>query len=175
MAKKYQDKYYVLKELSITENQLERAVRVVKKRHPLETNWIIVRRASNGQSTIYYCTEFIDWLKEVYFFNEGYYLDLEIKFYKKLIDSLNPKFEEELQYKDMSVQGLMSYFNKDYQNIRVAIHRMNKNYKSNLKYYMNDDLIIKAEGVKWINEKYYRKSYLKYLENQKQLLDGNAL
>lgn len=75
----------------------------------------------------------------------------------------------------MSVQGLMSYFNKDYQNIRVAIHRMNKNYKSNLKYYMNDDLIIKAEGVKWINEKYYRKSYLKYLESQKQLLDGNAI
>lgn len=174
MAKKYQDKYYVLNELSITENQLERAIRVVKKRHPLETSWIVVRKPSNGQITIYYCTEFIDWLKEVYFV-EGYYLDLEIKFYKKLINTLNPNSEDKLQYKDMSVQGLMSYFKKDYQNIRVAIHRMNKNYKSNLKYYMDGELLIKAEGVKWINEKYYRKAYLKYLENKKQLLDGSNI
>ncbi len=28
------------------------------------------------------------------------------------------------------------------------------------------------EGVKWLNEKYYRKSYLKYLEYKKQNLDG---
>ena len=32
-------------------------------------------------------------------------------------------------------------------------------------------IFIKAEGVKYINEKYYRKSYLKYLEDLKRKLE----
>ena len=44
--------------------------------------------------------------------------------------------------------------------------------KDDLKYYIDGRLYVKAEGVKWLNEKYYRKSYLKYLEYKKQNLDG---
>ena len=41
-----------------------------------------------------------------------------------------------------------------------------------LKYYIDGRLYVKAEGVKWLNEKYYRRTYLKYLEHKKQNLDG---
>ncbi len=49
---------------------------------------------------------------------------------------------------------------------------MNKRYRDDLKYYIDGKLYVKEEGVKWLNEKYYRKSYLKCLEYKKQNLDG---
>ncbi len=36
MAKKYYDRDYVLKDLAISEKRLDRAILVMKKRHPLE-------------------------------------------------------------------------------------------------------------------------------------------
>lgn len=36
MAKKYYDREYVLKDLSVSEKRLDRAIHVMKKRHPLE-------------------------------------------------------------------------------------------------------------------------------------------
>lgn len=59
MAKKYYDREYVLKDLSVSEKRLDRAIHVMKKRHPLELDWIYVRNALNGQTTIYYNIEFI--------------------------------------------------------------------------------------------------------------------
>lgn len=170
MAKKYYDREYVLKDLSVSEKRLDRAIHVMKKRHPLELDWIYVRNALNGQTTIYYHVEFITWLKEVYFAN-GYYLDLEIKLYKKLLKQHNPDYEDDIVYEDMSVVDLMVFFGQDDYNIRIAVCRMNKRYRNDLKYYIDGRLYIKAEGVKWLNEKYYRKRYLKYLEYQKQKLD----
>ena len=177
MLKKYHDKWYVLNELSMTERQLDRAIKKASERHPLENKWIVVRNASNGQTTLYLCNEFLKWLKEVYL-SDGYYLDLEIRFYESLILELQQSSQvkiESLKYQDMCVDDMMQYFKKDKESIRIAIYKLEKNYNSNLKFYKDDILFIKAEGIKWINEKYYRKPYLKYLENQKQLLDGNIV
>ncbi len=171
MAKKYYDRDYVLKNLSISEKRLDRAIHVMKKRHPLELDWIYVRNALNGQTTIYYNIEFITWLKEVYF-AKGYYLDLEIEFYKRLLKQLDSNYEDDIVYEDMSVEDLMVFFNQDDYNIRIAVCRMNRHYRDDLKYYIDGRLYVKAEGVKWLNEKYYRKSYLEYLEYQKLKLDG---
>ncbi len=77
-----------------------------------------------------------------------------------------------LEYRDMSVKDMMWYFEKDYASIRLAIYKMHHEYNQNLKYYENERLMIKAEGIKWLNEKYYRKSYLEYLERTKLALEG---
>lgn len=174
MKKLYQDFFHAKKELSISDYNLNRAIKKMKLRHPFE-NWIFIREAPNGQTTIYFDTEFVDWVKEVYLSKEGYYLDLEIKFYENLIH----KYEKELgnkyleiQYTDMTIKDMMAFFNKDTDSVRVAIYKMCREFNPELKVYANGDIIIKAEGVKWIHEKYYRKTYLSYLENLKHSLEG---
>lgn len=178
MQKKYYDKEYVLKNiLCISERQLDRAIKKVSERHPLESKWIVIRNAPNGETTIYLCTEFIKWIEEVYL-KDGYYLDLEINFYESLLKELEVNSEiqnEVLKYNDMSVDDMVNFFKRDKENIRVAISKMNKSNSEDLKYYKGDILYIRAKGIKWINEKYYRKDYLKYLESQKQLMDGNIV
>lgn len=176
MNTKYQDRQYVGKQLLLSLQQLKRAERKVKARHPLE-NWIYVRKAINGQSTIYYSIEFVEWLKDVYL-GDGYYLDLEISFYEKQINRLAKEqniFYTPITYSDMSVKRLSEYFDKSVESIRVAIYKMNKEYRPNLKYNKNGIIFIKAEGVKWLNEKYYRKSYLQYLERLKLSMQGSKV
>ena len=177
MAKKYRDKDYVKEELNLTDKQLTRAEKKAKERHIFE-NWIFVRNALNGQTTIYYHQQFIRWIKEVYLVYDKYYLDLEIAFFEKLITELVNELNvgyKPLEYKDMSVKDMMRYFEKDYASIRLAIYKMHQEYNSNLKYYENERLMIKAEGIKWLNEKYYRKSYLEYLEKTKLALEGTKI
>ena len=174
--KKFKEKSYVAKELSIPISQLDKIELKMQKRHPYQ-NWIIVRHALNGQSTIYYDRQFVNWIKEV-FFGKGFYLDLEITFFEKLILEIAEEkniLYNSIKYNDMSLREMSRYFEKDINSIRVAIHRMGREYKSNLKYYDKDTLMIKAEGVKWISENYYRKSYLKYLENLKLSMEGNKI
>lgn len=177
MAKKYQDKCDVEKELNLTTKQLDKAERRMLEKHPLE-DWIYVRNASNGETTIYYDRQFIKWIKEVYLIRNKYYLDLEIDFYERLIKEIVSEKNIDyhpIEYKDMDAKEMMDYFEKDYKNIKVAIHKMHNTFNSNLKYYKDGSLIIKAEGIKWINEKYYRISYLKYLEKLKLSLEGNKI
>lgn len=177
MAKKYQDKEYVKEVLNLTEKQLSRAEKKAKERHILE-DWIFVRNAPNGQTTVYYHQQFIRWIKEVYLVHDKYYLDLEITFFENLIKEITREFNIEykpLEYKDMNVKEMMRYFDKDYDSIRLAIYKMHHQYNSNLKYYNNERLIIKADAIKWLNEKYYRKSYLEYLERTKLKLEGTKI
>lgn len=174
MAKKYQDKSYVERELNLTSKQLDRAEKRMIESHPLE-NWIYVRNASNGETTIYYDRQFIKWIKDVYLVHDKYYLDLEISFYENLIREIVEEKNIEyptIEYKDMDAKEMMDYFGRDYKNIKVAIYKMHNNFDSNLKYYKDGSLVIKAEGIKWINEKYYRTAYLKYLERIKLSLEG---
>jgi len=63
-------------------------------------------------------------------FAEGYYLDLEIEFYKKLLRQLDSNYEDDIVYEDMSVEDLMIFFNQDDYNIRIVVYRMNKRYRN---------------------------------------------
>ena len=47
---------------------------------------------------------------------------------------------------------------------------MQRHFSYPLKYNKNGKVYVKAEGVKWLNEKYFRKSYLEELENYKLAL-----
>ena len=173
MNNKFQDRWYVEKELNITTKRLDRAIKKMQKRHPAE-NWIYIREPNNNQRTEYLSLEFVEWLKEVYLVNDKYYLDLEIAFYEKLVkryeDTLNISHNE-INYSDMSKHEMAEYFNKDLNSIDVAISKMCHRYNKGLKYVEDGIIFIKAEGVKYINEKYYRKGYLKYLEEYKMTLD----
>ena len=145
----------------------------MQERHPRE-NWIYIRRPANNQVTEYCSLEFVDWLKEVYLVKNKFYLDLEIDYYEKLINHIESELNiphKEISYRDMNKRELMDYFNKDNVNIEIAISKMCSRYNKDMKYISNNTIMIKAEGVKWLNEKYYRKSYLEYLEDYKHHLE----
>ena len=173
MSKKFQDRWYVEKELNLTTKQLDRIIQKMQQRHPAE-NWIYVREPNNNQRTEYCSLEFVEWIKEVYLRKDKYYLDLEIDFYEKLIrkleDALNISHNE-IDYSDMSKKEMMEFFNKNLKSIDMAISKMCHRYNKDMKYIEDDIIFIKAAGIKYINEKYYRKSYLKYLENLKRKLE----
>lgn len=174
MAKKFQDKLYVKEELSLTDKQLDRIVKKMKERHPLE-NWFFVRKALNGEETTYFNRQFIRWIKEVYLNKSKDYLTLEILFFEKEIklicDEQNIDYEP-LKYSDMSIKELCNYFKRNSDSIRTAIWKLPTELKEECKYIENNILYIKAEGVKWIHKNFYRKSYLEYLEKTKLFLEG---
>jgi len=116
--------------------------------------------------------EFVNWLKEVYFNKQGFYLDREIKFLEKQISDMEnelniPHFEKVYTY--LNVKELEEYFNESNSSILKAIERMNK--QISCKCYMDKKLYIKPIGVKWLDQKYYRKSYIKELLDYKQKLN----
>lgn len=163
------EKWRVQKDLNLTEVQLEKIIHRMIKRHPLE-NWVITRRANNGEKVVYLKLEFVNWLKEVYFNKEKYYLDLDIDFFERQILRL----EEELNishfnfdYPNQSLKDLRSYFNKSKNVIGVAVNKMNKQTNSSYKYIEDGKVMISKEGVKWLAEKYFRRAYLKDIENYK--------
>jgi len=165
----------VLKKFSITEEQLKRAIRTMKKRHPLE-KWIIIRSSPNLKDKIIYLRlEFVLWLEEVYFNRtKGFYLDKEIAFFKKQINRL----EDELSiksypkiYDPATLTELKEMFGKDEGSIRMAIHRMKKaNNNLYVRKLPNRNILVEFEGVKWLTERYYREEYLKELKEYKKIL-----
>lgn len=173
MNKKFQDRWYVEKDLHLTHKQLDRAIQKMKERHPKE-NWIYIRRPANNQITEYCSLEFVAWLKEVYLVKNKFYLDLEIAFYEKIIKEIETELNiphKEIIYRDMNKKELMDFFKKNSSNIEIAISKMCNRYNKDLKYISNDTIMIKADGVKYLNEKYYRKDYLTYLEDYKHELE----
>lgn len=177
MEHKYQDQWTVQKQLFITEEQLDRAIKVMEKRHPLE-NWIYVRDAQNGQKNLYLSLEFVKWLKDVYFNKDASQLDLEINFYKNAIRELESYLHLQtfkIDYCDLTIKDMMKYFNKSRNSIDVAIYKMNHALDKNLKYIKDDVTFIKAEGIKWIHENLFRRNYLKILEDYKINLEKHEV
>lgn len=143
------------------------------KRHILE-DWFFVRSANNNQKTMYISNEGLDWLKEVYFKKDSYYLDLDIAFFENIIKNQEQKLDIDhkiKKYQDMSITDLMYQFHKSRMAIDTAVSRMTKRTGINYKYIIDDEVIIKEEGVKWLYEKYFRLAYLEELENYKLELD----
>ena len=160
MEFKWQDNYYTLRKYNLTYDDLKKIIKKVYKRHPLET-WL------------YLNMEFVEYLEEVYFNKNGYYLDLEITFFEKQILRLEKELNlkhSEIHYEDVSLYDLRKYFGKSKNVIGVATHRMQQHFSYPLKYIKERKTYVRAEGVKWLNEKYFRKSYLEELENYKLAL-----
>ena len=172
MEFKWQDNYYTLRKYNLTSDDLNKIIKKVYKRHPHE-DWTYLRHPQNDQICLYLNLEFVEYLEEVYFNKNGYYLDLEIAFFEKQILRLEQEFElehSEIHYEDISLYDLREYFGKSKNAIGVATYRMQQHFSYPLKYTKDGKVYVKAEGVKWLNEKYFRKSYLEELEKYKLAL-----
>lgn len=159
------------KKLGVSEKQLNHAIKVMEKLHYFE-NWIYYKLGPSSDLIVFFNLEFVDWLKQVYFNKQGFYLDREIKFLEKQILDMETElnishFEKVYPY--LNVKELQEYFNKSNSSILKAIERMNK--ELSCKCYMDGKLYIKPIGVKWLDQKYYRKFYIKELLNYKQKLN----
>lgn len=168
------EKWHVLRNFNLNEKQFKRLEKKMIKRHPLEY-WIQERITPNGCKVVYIKIEFIEWLKEVYFNKDKYYLDAEIEFFEKQVLRLEHELNiehYEFKYEDMSLIDLRTFFNRSKNVIGVAVNRMEKRTNKSYKYIANGIVMISKEGVKWLAEKYFRKQYLKDLEIYKLLLQN---
>ena len=165
MEFKLKMKWDVLREFKLTEEQFYNISKKMIKRHPYE-RWIIRKLAQNGECVVYVRVEYVEWLKEVYFSNK-YYLDAEIEFFQKQVLRLEQELNishYDFNYNDMSLVDLREYFGKSKNAIGVAVNRMEKRNSKSYKYIKDGKVMVSKEGVKWLNEKYFRKQYLKDLE-----------
>lgn len=166
MEFKSMEKWRVLQKFNMSEKQYKRLVKRLKRRHPNE-RWIDEHFAQNGERVVYLKLEFVEWIEEVYFNNNLFYLDAEINFFRKQILRLEGELNfphNEFEYNDISLYDLRNYFNKSKNAIGVAVNRMVKRINQSFKYLKDGKVIIFKEGVKWLSENYFRKNYLKKLE-----------
>lgn len=159
------EKWRVQKELCISEDRLDLAIKRMTKRHPLE-EWVQEKVASNGELVTYLKLEFVNWLKEVYYQKE-FYLDAEIRFFKKQINRL----EDELNIEhndfikgELSVEEASKHFNKTPSAIYMALTRLRRTTNIELHYLDDGKIIIPKEAFVWLSEHYFRKAYLQDLE-----------
>lgn len=155
----------------VTEKQLNQAIKVMEKYHYFE-NWIWYRLGPTNDLIVLFNLEFVEWLKEVYFSKDGFFLDREVHFLNARILNMENELgasHYEKNYPYLNVKGLQKYFNKSNSSILKAIERMNKNI--DCKCYKDGKLYITPNGVKWLDQNYYRKSYLKELLDYKKLLN----
>ena len=166
MEFKSMQKWRVQQDLNISDSKYKRIERTVIKRH-FNEDWIDEHLANNGKLVTYLKLEFVEWIKDVYFNKEKFYLDAEIEFFKKQIKRLENELNVphyEFEYDDLSLKDLRKYFYKSKNTIGVAINKMEKRTKKSFKYVKDGKVIINKNGVKWLSEKYFRKNYLKQLE-----------
>lgn len=156
--------------LGVLEKQVDKAIKVMEKYHYFE-NWIRYRLGPTDLIVLINL-EFVNWLNEVYFNKNGFFLDREIHFLNAKIKDLENELgisHYEKNYPYLNVKELQKYFDKSNSSILKAIERMNK--KTDCKCYREGKLYITPIGVKWLDQNYYRKSYLKELLNYKKILN----
>lgn len=173
MSNELIDRKQVQEMFSLTTKQFGRIIRNIERRYPLES-WI-KRIKENNKEKIYIEQECVEWLKEVYFNKEKHYLTLEIEFYKKRIFALEQKLgliPQSRKYQNTLLRLLNLEFNRSRNVIQVAVHRMQKEFSYPIKYEKAGMIFVKAEGVKWLHENYFRRDYLKELEEYKWMLQN---
>ena len=173
MSNELIDRKQVQEMFSLTTKQFGRIIRNIERRHSLES-WI-KRIKENNKEKIYIKQECVEWLKEVYFNKEEHYLTLEIEFYKKRIFALEQELgiiTQTKKYRNTLLRFLDIEFNKSRNVIQVAVHRMQKEFHYPIKYEVSGMIFVKAEGVKWLHENYFRRDYLKELEEYKWMLQN---
>ena len=154
MEFKSMEKWCVLQKVNMNERQYKRLVKRLERRYPNE-RWIDEDFAQNGERVVYLKLEFVEWIEEVYFNNNIFYLDAEINFFRKQILRLENELHfthNEFEYKDISLYDLKSYFNKSKNTIGVAVNRMEKRTNQSFKYLKDGKVIISKEGVKWLSK-----------------------
>ncbi len=157
----------------LTTKQFGRVLRNIKRRHKYDyCLWI--KRDKDKKTKMYINQECVDWLKEVYFNKDEHYLTAEIRFYKKKIFDLENEIgidHKRNKYKAFSLRFLPYFFGKSVSAIHVALHRMKKVFPYSITFEDEGVICVKEEGVKWLYENYFKRDYLKELEEYKRELE----
>lgn len=158
---------------SLTTKQFGRVLRNIERRHKCDyCLWI--KRDKEKKTKMYVNQECVDWLKEVYFNKEEHYLTSEIKFYKKKIYDLENELgidHKRNKYVSHSLRFLPYFFGKSVSAIHVALHRMKKVFPYSITFEDDGIICVKQEGVRWLYENYFKRDYLKELEEYKWELE----
>ena len=157
----------------LSRKQFGRVVRNIKRRHKYDY-YLWIKRDKDKKTKMYVNQECVDWLKEVYFNKEEHYLTSEIRFYKKKIFDLENKLgidHKIKKYQSFSLRFLPYLFGKSVSAIHVALHRMKKVFPYPIIFEDNGVICVKEEGIKWLYENYFKRDYLKELEEYKWELE----
>lgn len=158
---------------SLTTKQFGRVMRNIKKRREYDY-YLWIRRDKDKKTKVYVSRECIDWLSEVYFNKKEHYLTAEIKFYKKKIFDLENELgidHKRNKYQSFSLGFLPYFFGKNINTSHVALYRMKKVFTYPITFERDKVICVKEEGVKWLYENYFKKDYLKELEEYKWELE----
>lgn len=154
----------------ITHKDLRQAINVMVKKHFL-CRW----KSEKVRSTKYYIlVEGYAWLVEVYFQKEKSLIDADIEFFLDRIlkyeNLLEVKSNMDFCNKDMTIKEVSEYFNRGISSIRKSIRNMCNLWYNCYKYYNENEVVISAEGIKWLCINIYKQKYLELLEIYKMEL-----
>ena len=173
MNQEWIEREVVQEMFSLATKQFGRVMRNIKRRHEHDYySWI--NRDKDKKTKMYIKQECVDWLKEVYFNKEEHYLNSEIRFYKKKIFDLENELgieHKRNKYESFSLRFLPYLFCKSGSAIHVALHRMRKVFPYPITFEDDGIICVKEEGVKWLYENYFKRDYLKELEEYKWHLE----
>lgn len=117
----------VERKLGVSEERLNHAIKVMEKYHYFENR--IWYRLGPTDLIVLFNLECVNWLNEVYFNKNGFFLDREIHFLNAKIKDLENELgisHHEKNYPYLNVKELQEYFDKSNSSILKAIERMNK-------------------------------------------------
>ena len=157
----------------LTTKQFGRVLRNIKRRHRYDY-FLWIERDKDNKSKMYINKECVEWLKKVYFNKEVHYLISEIEFYKEKIFDLENELgidHKRNKYFSTSLRFLPYKFDKSVSDIHVALHRMRKVFPYPITFEEDDVIYVKEEGIKCLYEKYFKRDYLKELEEYKMKLE----
>ena len=173
MCEELIDRKQVQEMFSLTTKQFGRVMRNIKRRHKHDY-FLWVKRDKNKKTKLYINQECIEWLKEVYFNKEEHYLTSEIRFYKKKIFELENELEidhKRNKFESFSLRFLPCLFGKSVSAIHVALYRMKQVFPYPITFENEGVICVKEEGVRWLYENYFKRDYLKELEEYKWKLE----
>lgn len=173
MIEEWIDRKDVQEIFSLTTKQFGRVLRNIKRRHKYDY-CLWTKKDADNKSKMYINKECVEWLRKVYFNKEVHYLTSEIEFYKEKIFDLENKLgidHKRNKYVSTSLRFLPYKFGKSISVIHVALHRMRKIFPYSITFEDDEVIYVKEEGVKWLYENYFKRDYLKELEEYKMKLE----
>ena len=153
----------------ITHKDLRYAIKIMEKKHP-SCRW----KSEKIKSKRYYILiEGFYWLIYVYFQHEKNPIDADIDFFLLRIKQYQEELkvqDKKLFTKDMSIDELVTFFQRKYRTIEKAIIKMLKSTDKNYRYEKDGRFIISKEGIEWLCKNCFKQKYLEILEQYKMEL-----
>ena len=153
----------------INYNILVEAINIMNKKH-FRCRWKF-KKYDSGKKFI--LIEGYYWLIYVFFQNKKSLIDADIEFFENRIKQyeqllqLNPK---KLWDKNLDIKKMADYFNRDERTIKRGIAFMKQKVGDKFILKNGKKIIILKKGIEWLCKNYFKKKYLRLLEDYKMEL-----